>query len=160
MNEQYEWCKAQIKERELESMDQQTTRYVSRFEPLLYVPAFTQKDFQSTNLSTQDYHTGNLHWGFGATTNGSTQLLSQPIQPLTRGNTNTTSHKRGRHLAKQPQSTSSLRGIQTQSPPLTRGSQPPLHNQPLHKRDTTNKEGLPLGGLSQPQITSFTKQRS
>ena len=27
-------------------MDQpQTTRYVSRFEPLLYVPAFTQKDF-------------------------------------------------------------------------------------------------------------------
>ena len=27
-------------------MDQtQTTRYVSRFEPLLYVPAFTRKDF-------------------------------------------------------------------------------------------------------------------
>ena len=27
-------------------MDQtQTTRYVSRFEPLLYVPVFTQKDF-------------------------------------------------------------------------------------------------------------------
>ena len=27
-------------------MDQtQTTRYISRFEPLLYVPAFTQKDF-------------------------------------------------------------------------------------------------------------------
>jgi len=23
----------------------QTTRYVSRFEPLLYIPAFTQKDF-------------------------------------------------------------------------------------------------------------------
>jgi len=34
------------KERELESMDQtQTPRFVSRFEPLLYVPAFTQKDF-------------------------------------------------------------------------------------------------------------------
>ena len=49
-------------ERELESMDQtQTPRFVSRFEPLLYVPAFTQKDFQSTNLSTQDSHTGNLH---------------------------------------------------------------------------------------------------
>ena len=49
-------------ERELESMDQtQTTRFVSRFESLLYVPAFTQKDFQSTNLSTQDSHTGNLH---------------------------------------------------------------------------------------------------
>ena len=27
----------------------------------LYVPAFTQKDFESTNLSTQDSHTGNLH---------------------------------------------------------------------------------------------------
>ena len=42
-------------------MDQtQTPRFISRFEPLLYVPAFTQKDFQSTNLSTQDSHTGNL----------------------------------------------------------------------------------------------------
>ena len=47
-------------------MDQtQTPRFVSRFEPLLYVPAITQKDFQSTNMSTQDSHTGNLHWGFG-----------------------------------------------------------------------------------------------
>ena len=35
------------REREsLELVDQaQTQRYVSRFEPLLYVPAFTQKDF-------------------------------------------------------------------------------------------------------------------
>ena len=38
-----------IREREREReeiVDQmQTQRYVSRFEPLLYVPAFTQKDF-------------------------------------------------------------------------------------------------------------------
>ena len=35
-----------IREIELEIVDQtQTTRYVSRFESLLYVPAFTQKDF-------------------------------------------------------------------------------------------------------------------
>ena len=36
-----------IREREsLEIVDQtQTSRYVSSFEPLLYVPAFTQKDF-------------------------------------------------------------------------------------------------------------------
>ena len=40
-----------IREREreresLEIVDQsQTPKYVSRFEPLLYVPAFTQKDF-------------------------------------------------------------------------------------------------------------------
>ena len=37
--------------------------------------------------------------------------------------------KRGRPLAKQPQSTSSLRGIYNQSPPLTRGSKP--QSQPL-----------------------------
>ena len=35
-----------IREIKLRDVDQiQTTRYVSRFEPLLYVPAFTQKDF-------------------------------------------------------------------------------------------------------------------
>ena len=35
-----------MREIELEIVDQmQTPRYVSRFEPLLYIPAFTQKDF-------------------------------------------------------------------------------------------------------------------
>ena len=42
----------------LEIVDQtQTPRYVSTFEPLLYVPAFTQKDFHyivHTGLFTQD----------------------------------------------------------------------------------------------------------
>ena len=41
----------------LEIVDQtQTPRYVSRFMPLLYVPAFTQKDFHNivhTGLPTQ-----------------------------------------------------------------------------------------------------------
>ena len=32
-------------------------------EPLLYVSAFTQKDFHYT--STQNFPQGNLHWGFG-----------------------------------------------------------------------------------------------
>jgi len=45
------------REREREIVDQsQITRYVSRFEPLLYVPAFTQKDFHyivHTGLPTQ-----------------------------------------------------------------------------------------------------------
>ena len=42
-----------IREKELRDVDQtQTPRYVSRFEPLLYVPAFTQKDFHY--MSTQD----------------------------------------------------------------------------------------------------------
>ena len=35
-----------MREIELEIVNQtKTLRYVSRFEPLLYVPAFTQKDF-------------------------------------------------------------------------------------------------------------------
>ena len=36
-----------MRERESEEIvyQTQTQRYVSRFEPLLYVPAFTQKDF-------------------------------------------------------------------------------------------------------------------
>ena len=43
-----------VREREsLEIVDQtQTPRYILRFEPLLYVPAFTQKDFHY--MSTQD----------------------------------------------------------------------------------------------------------
>jgi len=41
------------KRESLEIVDQsQTPRYVSRFESLLYVPAFTQKDFHY--ISTQD----------------------------------------------------------------------------------------------------------
>ena len=44
--EQYELIQ-DIKEREsLEIVDQsKILRYISRFEPLFYVPAFTQKDF-------------------------------------------------------------------------------------------------------------------
>ena len=41
----------------------QTQRYVSRFEPLLYVPAFTQKDFYNivhTGLLTQGTSTEDL----------------------------------------------------------------------------------------------------
>ena len=52
-----------IKEIELEIVDQtQISRYVSRFEPLLYVPAFTQKDFHyvysgppTTGTSTEEF---------------------------------------------------------------------------------------------------------
>ena len=54
-----------IKEREsLEIVDQsQTIRYVSRFEPLVYVPAFTQKDFHyivHTGLPTPGTSTEDL----------------------------------------------------------------------------------------------------
>ena len=45
---------ARYKRESLEIVDQsQTTRYVSRFQLLLYVPAFTQKDFHY--MSTQDF---------------------------------------------------------------------------------------------------------
>ena len=48
----------------LEIVDQlQTPRYVSRFEPLLYVPAFSQKDFYYivyTGLPTQGTSTEDL----------------------------------------------------------------------------------------------------
>ena len=54
-----------IHEREsLEIVDQsQTPRYVLRFEPLLYVPAFTKKDFHyiiHTGLPTQETSTEDL----------------------------------------------------------------------------------------------------
>ena len=41
--------------REIEFRDSgstHTTRYVSRFEPLLYVPAFTQKNFHNVHVGT------------------------------------------------------------------------------------------------------------
>jgi len=48
---------ARYNERELKIVDQtQTSRYVSRFEPLLYVPTFTHKDFHHvhTGPSTKE----------------------------------------------------------------------------------------------------------
>ena len=46
-----------MKRESLEIVDQsQITRYVSRFEPLIYIPAFTQKNFHyivHTGLPTQ-----------------------------------------------------------------------------------------------------------
>ena len=47
---EYEQCKAMQDIREKERVERkkiqtQTSGYVSRVEPLLYVPAFTQKDF-------------------------------------------------------------------------------------------------------------------
>ena len=63
----------------------------------LYVPAFTQKDFHylvHTGLPTQGTFTEDL----GQLQLGSTQLLSHPIQPLTRGKAQPTQnlpHTRG-----------------------------------------------------------------
>ena len=63
----------------------QTPRYVSRFEPLLYVPAFTQKDFHysvHTGLPTQGTSTEDL----GNTNLEYTTPLSDNNNLYTRGN--------------------------------------------------------------------------
>ena len=69
----------------------------------LYVPAFTQKDF--TIAFTQDFpHREPPLRILGKYNTGIHNSSLNPIQPLTRGkaqdNTISTSHKRGRHLAK------------------------------------------------------------
>ena len=104
----------------LEIVDQsQTTRYVSRFEPLLYVPAFTQKDFHynvHTGLPTQgtsieDLDNTNLEYTTPLSNNNNiyTRDKAQQQSPLTRGigtkpnNHNHLFTKRDRHKAKQSQ---------------------------------------------------------
>ena len=82
-------------------MDQsQITRYVSRFEPLLYAPAFTQKDFYyiiHTGLPTQGTSTedlGNTIWEY-------TTPLSNKHNLYTRGKAQQLSplHLEGRALS-------------------------------------------------------------
>ena len=74
-----------MSERELEMVDQtQIPRYVSRFEQLLYVPAFTQKDFHYNvhiGLPTQGISTEDL----GKTTLEYTTPLSNNNNLYTRG---------------------------------------------------------------------------
>ena len=90
-----------MREREREFRDSGSianTGYVSRFKPLLYVPAFSQKDFHynvHTELPTQG-----PPLRIWVIQTGSTQLLSQSIQSL---------HKRQGIT----QITSTLRGIGT-----------------------------------------------
>ena len=86
--------KCKVNKREsLEIVDQsQTQRYVSRFEPLLYVPAFTQKDFQYA--STQDYPHREPPLRIWVIQTWSTQLPSQ---------TTTISTQDARHKATQDQ---------------------------------------------------------
>ena len=153
----YEQCKAMQDIREIEFRDSGSNANIkicfevraTALRPCLHTEGFPLRPHMTS-------HKRNLHIGIYNYTVRSTQFLSQPYTTSHRGNTNTTSHKRGRHLANTTRSPHTW-GIPTQTPPLTRGSQPPLQNQHLHKRDTRNKEGYNLGGLSQPQRISFTK---
>ena len=57
---------AQSKERQSQWIKRKQQDMFRGSSTQLYVPAFTQKDFESTSLFTKDSHTGNLQRGFGA----------------------------------------------------------------------------------------------
>jgi len=96
----------------------------------LYVPAFTQKDFQSTNLPhrtpTQGTSTEDLGQQQPGVHNSSLNYKHNlSLEARHKATTNTTSHKRGRHLANTTNHLT-LEGFQHKPPPLTRGSQTPI----------------------------------
>ena len=112
-----------IRERERESLEivdqTQTLRYFSRFEPLLYAPAFTQKDFHYVNtgpptkrISTEEFTITNSEY---TTPLSNTITFTQEARH--KAKTQSPLHKRDRHKAK-PQS-------------------------PLHKRDKHKAKSQP-----------------
>ena len=161
-------------------MDQsQTPRYVSRFESLLYVPAFTQKNFHY--MSTQDLPHREPPPRIWQIQIRSTQLLYPTKQPLHKrqGTTTITSHKRDlalsqtiitsslrrtRHKVKSITITSTRRGIATN--PITISitstqegwtqTQSKKRLQLLEISKTTNT----LGHHYRPQTNFLTKTRS
>ena len=87
----------------------------------LYIPAFTQKDFKSTSLSTKDSHKGNLHRGFGA-------IQSQGVP-------NSSPYKHNLLLEAQHQANK-------QSPHNLRDKHKTTQGSPHHLRDTTQMHNL------------------
>ena len=147
----YEWCKTQSNRREFKENGSNANTKIC-FEvraPSSTSPPSHRRIF--TNLSIQDSHTGNLHWGFGAIQPGVHNSSLNRIQPLTearhKATQNTTSHKRGRHLANTNQSPHTW-GIPTQTPPLTRGSQPTISTS-LEGANHHSKINLYTRGISQ-----------
>ena len=113
------------RERVRETMDQtQTTRCVSRFEPLALRPRLHREGFLIHYL----VHRGLLPREPPPRRICTTREYRTPLS-------NTTSQPRGRPVAKQPQHLY-RRGLQTPTPPLTRGSK--QQSQPLPKREQTN----------------------
>jgi len=108
---------ARYKRSSLEIVDQmQTSKYVSRFEPLLYVPAFTQKDFHYV-------HTGPPTEG----TSTEEFAITKLEYTITLSNT-TTFTQEARYKAK------------TQSPLHKRERHKAKLQSPLHKRDKAQSE--------------------
>ena len=91
----------------------QITRYVSIFESLFYVPAFTQKNFHHT--STQDFPHREPPLRIWQIQIRITQLLSPTKQPLYKrqGTTTITSHKRDKALSQTNHNHLYTRGITT-----------------------------------------------
>ena len=146
-------------------MDQkQTTRYVSRFEPLLYVLAFTRKDFyyihigpSTMGLSLRNYNsTIGVHYsslkhnhlytrGIGTKPNHNL-LYTRGISHKVKNQIQSPLHKRDKHKAKtQPQS-------------------PKLNHNHLYTRGIGTKlkqrRDYKLGDHNRPQIIFLTKIRS
>ena len=120
----------------------------------LYVPAFTQKDFQSTcphrtptqGTSTEDLGQYN-NWEY------TTPLF-----------TNTTSTLRGQAQSHHKSITSQLEGWAQSQQPINlslegQGTKPPLQNQPLHKRDNTKQDDLQLSDQKTTNQIFSTKTR-
>ena len=91
MNEQYEWCKAQYKRERERFRDSGSNANIKIcFE--VRVPSSTSPPSHrriSTIASTQDFPHMEPPLRIWVNTIGSTQLLSQPIQPLARGKAQT-----------------------------------------------------------------------
>ena len=108
----YERCFAQLNERELERqwIKAQTPRYVTRFEPLALHPRLHHRvGFPIHCLPPREPLLKRICYN-----SRSTKLLSQT----------TTSQPRGRPVANTTTNPPHTWGIQTNTPPLTRGSKP------------------------------------
>ena len=150
-------------------MDQsQTQRYVSRFEPLLYVPAFTQKDFHyivHTGLPTQGTSTEDL----GKYSQKYTTPLSNKFNLYTRGKAQLQSplHLEGwalsqkiitSHQRDKAQSQHSNNHLYTQRD--TKTTKHNLHNHFYTRGIPTNtRKVTTLGGLNKPQTNFLTKNK-
>ena len=133
-------------------MDQtQTVRYVSRFELLLYVPAFTQKDFHYVHIGPSIKGPSTRNYNF---TLGVHYSSLKHDYLYTRGISTKPKHN---HLY--------TRGIRHKAKAQ---SQSPLHKRDRHKSKVRksyklgdhNKPQITLGDHNRPQIIFFTKTRS
>ena len=132
-------------------MDQtQTPRYVSRIEPPLYVPAFTQKDFHCVHIGPPTQETSTEE--FPSTNLGLHNSSLQYNHLYTRGKAQSQNNNHTRGIKVQSQTPS-------QSPILKREN-----HKPKAKKDYNSwwsqRSQTTLGDLNRPQTNFLTKIRS